>query len=151
MRGGAISITTILWLVLSTGVRAQELDYQAREGCPSRAEFERRLASRVRTVPSTALAITVRIAATATLTLRDGTTLIGERTLQAASCEEAVDALAFVAALLLEERARGEAPVRGEASVPPPPALKRPKRATQAPTVETQPPEPALAPSTAPE
>jgi len=95
-----------------------QLTYGAPSDCPSRATFERRLRARLaRSEPDARgprVALDVRLerrseGAVGELVLDDGRGAPARRRIEARRCSEAVDALAFVTALLLEQRRRERA------------------------------------------
>lgn len=118
MRGISITragLALMGWLAVARVAHAQEtlgarLQYTAASGCPARDEFEQRLRARMRSAASGSATLRVRLEApgSASLRISEGERVVGERSLSAASCSEAADALAFVAALLLEEHAQQE-------------------------------------------
>jgi hypothetical protein len=117
-----------LALVLQvTPSAAQELPpvrYQAAPGCPVRAVFEQRVRARVHAseLPG-APSLTVRLQQVAgralgEISLHEGRATVARRQIEAATCAEALEAVAFVAALLLEQHAAKHKPAGARPSPP---------------------------------
>jgi hypothetical protein len=107
------------------GQGTASLEYAAPAECPAQAEFVRRLARRLPGAPPPG-GSTLKVSVARTegpryrgrLTLTDDAGLVGQRTIEARSCGEAVDALAFVAALLHERRAQAAPRSRARVAAP---------------------------------
>ena len=109
--------------------RTVEIVYAAPASCPSRDAFEARLRARLGAA-ALSLRSPVRLAIElraepervyGSISLTDAHGVLGPRAIEAERCSEAVDALSFVAALLLDDRARTAAgePAGGRARVAP--------------------------------
>jgi hypothetical protein len=144
-----------------------QLVYRAPSSCPARETFEARLATRLRGAPLATdkpVVLTVELrgdervgaqpprAATqprflGTISLTDAEATLGPRKIEAQSCSEAVDALTFVAALLLEDHARAAVDVRSRADdARASNAGARPRATTPAVRANTRATSPTLAP-----
>lgn len=105
---------------------ATQLVYSAPAACPRQAELERRLRARLHGVAldtaagNTRLQIRIeqRGRVRGSIVLSSPERVLGQRDIEASRCSEAVDALAFIAALLLEEGARASAPKNAPADAP---------------------------------
>ncbi|MEZ4219330.1 MAG: hypothetical protein R3B13_00285 [Polyangiaceae bacterium] len=106
-------------------------DYQVPSGCPSRAEFERKLDERVQSAPSRAYRTQVNVEVkddelTGSVRISSGSELT-VRTLSASSCSELIDALALSAALAIDElEEAAAAPPKPSPAAPPEPAPTAP-------------------------
>ena len=112
----AISAATARAQPARTGSVA-ELSYRAPASCPSRAAFEQRLRLRLGASPGTRLPVALSISlslngaqAIGEIAVTSGPRSGARRSVTAASCDEAVDALTLVTALLIEPQARSEPP-----------------------------------------
>lgn len=134
------------------------LAYRAPAGCPPRDAFEARLEQRLR---GAALAtrrpvvLTVALSGRSlgggperqapgagfvgTISLSDGEGVLGPRAIEAPSCSEAVDALTFVAALLLDDRARATSEARSSSAPSPTSTRARSTSAARIPAVPARP------------
>jgi len=120
------------WLGVLCAARAQDtpstvaIDYAAPAGCPSRDTFEARLRARLGGAALSVrepvrLAVELRADARrfyGSIALSDAHGVLGPRAIEAERCSEAVDALTFVAALLLDDRARAADQPRPAARTP---------------------------------
>lgn len=134
------------WVALSAHAQTplRELAYEAPASCPTRSEFEQKLRARVPDA-SLPLGLAVRLTNTGAHTIGElriehGAQHGSERRVEAARCDEAVDALTLVIALLVEPPAsRPTRPVQDGSA--------RPARAGSETSAASRPTEPLAGPA----